>query len=335
MLILLMVIKCRHSVACVVAQATQLFYNMLCTFVLYVLLYSVNSVQFTHFPELSGVQYRYGVHKKGQEELVGEGLVREKNGNVQDLIDFVSDHSDDEENNEDREKKRQRMKKTEMITQHNGGNYGREKNVIKIVNERKNKDGNNVRIKQPKVVPLQLGYHQTGRRIKIMEEKNPKKDKVIIMKGEELTKTKSKNYEVDKKNLEENLVNEPKNKHLESKKVKKIRKSVKGNGFGEKTLFSSQKEHFALPSDIVESRLPAPDDKKILRRKLKPKKVIKEKNKVKIKDEQEEMRRKGVNKPEIKSSAHRKRSKHQKRQFKNPLSFMFSNIIHRDILTQA
>ena len=65
-----------------------------------VLCHGVYSVQFEHFPVLHDSQYRYGTHM-GQG--VEEAVVREKNEDVQDLIDFVTDLSDEEESEDDME----------------------------------------------------------------------------------------------------------------------------------------------------------------------------------------------------------------------------------------
>ena len=52
-----------------------------------VLCHGVYSLQFEHFPVLHDSQYRYATHR-------GQGVVREKNGDVQDLIDFVTERGE-------------------------------------------------------------------------------------------------------------------------------------------------------------------------------------------------------------------------------------------------
>ena len=87
-----------------------------------VLMYSsVYSVQFEHFPTCTDVQYRHSTQAGvGRVVVYDRG---EKNGNVQDLIDFISSHSDEEE--DDREKVVRRMKqKTGMLP---GGDQGGDK----------------------------------------------------------------------------------------------------------------------------------------------------------------------------------------------------------------
>ena len=97
MVIFLMVVECGQSVGCGLANpalvASELCKMVWVAVLCVVLCHSVYSVQFEHFPVLHDSQYRDGKHR-GQG--VGEVVVREKNGDVQDLIDFVNENGEDD-----------------------------------------------------------------------------------------------------------------------------------------------------------------------------------------------------------------------------------------------
>ena len=96
--------------------------------VLCLLMYhSVYCVQFQHFLVVSDMQYRYGTHRV---QGVGEGVGGMKNGDVQDLIDFVSDHSDQECEDGREQGERQRVKQTQGIFHSDQGGDGRGRNMI-------------------------------------------------------------------------------------------------------------------------------------------------------------------------------------------------------------
>ena len=124
--------------------------------------------------------------------------------------------------------------------------------------------------------------------------------------------------------------------NLPIKKMKKIRKEIHGLGFGttNNSLFVS--EIVGLPSKVVEVRAPPPrttsSSMKVKRRKIRPKKINKNKS---IKDEPVTTTLQPLNRAIKNNNFTVKRSKQQKRQFKNSPSSMFGHIIHRNILTQT
>ena len=153
------------------------------------------------------------------------------------------------------------------------------------------------------------------------------------------------------KDEENQITNVPEDKHLPYRKVKKMKKTV-GLGFGEKTNLMPVNYMSSLPSNIIELRVPAPEKTSIIvrKRKMKPEKMKPEKIKPeKIKQEKMKRNKNRMNhKDELsitttkapsttiqKNNSSIKRSKQQKRQFKNSPSSLFGNIFHRNILTQA
>ena len=326
-------------------QSTSQLHRMVLVVVLCVLLYhSVYCVQFEHFPVVSDMQYRYGTHR-GQGVGVGKGVGGIKNGDVQDLIDFVSDHSDQDSEDGREQGVRQRVKQTQGIFH---SDQGRQSNMIKgnRKGDRKERDDNEGRKKikhqfERRKVTKHVAGQTTGRRMRITAKpKSLKMQKVKASGSERPSMGVREGGELDKHQQKgENRQDETTNIKKETpqiKKVKKIRKALQGLSFGTKTTSLSLNDIFGLPSNIVEVMAPPPrttsTSMRVKRRKMRPNKVNRNKS---TKDEPVKTTLKPLNRALQNNNLAVKRSEQQKRQFKNSPSSLLGNIMHRNILTQA
>ena len=290
---------------------------------------------------------------------MGEGVGGIKNGDVQD---FVSDHSDQDSEDGKEKRVRQRVKQTQGIFHSDQGGDGKGWNRIKGNRKGDRKDNRNGdqkdnrkddreekedmegrkeikhKFERRKVTKDVAG--QTAGRRQTLKPKSVKMQKVKVLELVQPGNDIRGEVELDKhqhkrENKEEETTN-IKKETLPIKKVKKIRKAIQGLGFGAKTTSLSVNDIFGLPSNIVEVRAPPPQtiasSMKVKQRKMRPKKV----NRIKsTKEEPETTLLKPLNRALQNNILTVKRSKQQKRQFKNSPSSLFGNIIHRNILTQA
>ena len=303
---------------------------------------SVYSVQFEHFPTCTDVQYRHGtqtVHNVGRVVVYHRG---EKNGNVQDLIDFISSHSDEEE--DDREKVVRRMKqKTGMLPggdqggDRRGGN-GREAGHLggrrRKIKQKEEDDTKHVDVQSKgKRLTIKLNkiFTQTTKpsfpeQYLVNNKKGGGKHPEVFAqsgmnrrgKGEDSNKFDQPRVRIRQKKERTKTSVVAKNKKLPQKKMKKIRKAVQSFAFGPKTNSIPVSDSVGLPSNLIEVRALAPQPTtpimKVKQKKSSLKKVIRKKTKSTNKKESETQIRNIEN---INSSI--KRRKNTKRQFKNPI----------------
>ena len=264
---------------------------------------AAGSLQFAHFPAFGNNEQQLylpgGWRGNGEEKVV-----REKTGDVQDLIDFVNDR---ENTKEEKAKTREKVKLNEKLFPSRRKDSVNEEKKMKVRARKKyDKDAKEFKVKN---TTKKKQWH----------EKSKKTEQFSIVKP-----TKLKLYAKDK----DIAIKAEKTKGIH-RKLKKKRNPIKGNGLGNKnniirepvqalgfTNNNPATDVATSPSEIKEVIIPA-------------KKIVKPSMKVK--------RRKKQQKTENRSNniSVKKKMDHQKRQFRNPASALLGKIYHRDILTQA